>query len=109
MMQVGTEIFLCQCHYSVIFYTWKLNQHQMQVPVGLKGGIYFLPDFHRSVIVSPKLQNVCQKNNMWEYHHCCCEGSNMLFRVGQQYRVGRKTRLIAVLTEIHKRGRSYQP
>lgn len=61
MMQVGTEIFLCQCHYSAIFYAWKLNQHQMQVPVRLKGGIYFLPDFHCSVIVSPKLRNVCQK------------------------------------------------
>lgn len=34
---------------------------------------------------------------MWEYHQGSSAGSYMLFGVGQQYSVGRKTRLIAVL------------
>lgn len=53
-------------------------------------------------------QNVCQENSVWEYREGSSAGSCMLFRVGQRRRAGSKTRLIAVLTEIHKRDRSYQ-
>lgn len=35
-------------------------------------------------------------------------GRSMLLAVGQRYSKGRKTELIAVLTEFHKQGRSYR-
>lgn len=72
-----------------------------RVPWGLEGGVNSWLLF-----IAPKLQNVCQKNNMWECYQG--SGSYMLVRVGQQCTIGRKTRLIAVLTEIRERDRSYQ-
>lgn len=69
--------------------------------------IYFILLLRRNG-VKKGCQNVCQENSVWEYREGPSAGSCMLFRVGQRRRAGRKTWLIAVLTEIHKRDRSYQ-
>lgn len=64
--------------------------------------------FDKAAKKKTKQKKVCQKNSVWEYREGSSAGSCMLFGVGQHESAGRKTRLIAVLTEIHKRDRSYQ-
>lgn len=95
------QIFLCQCHFLGYFAHRNLIDISCWILWGLGGGSIFFACFSL-------LQNVCQKNNMCKYHQGSRAGSYMLFRVSQQYSAGRKTQLIAVLTEMHKWDRSYQ-
>lgn len=98
---------------SCCFRKWNLNGPQMQEPT--RGDSFISPSlffFFFFLIATQRReqsgQNVCQENSVWEYREGSSAGSCMLFRVGQRRRAGSKTRLIAVLTEIHKRDRSYQ-
>lgn len=84
---------ICLCYFA----NWYLNSYAESCG-----------DFYCNITVSAKQQNVCQKNSVWEYDQVSSAGSCMLVGVGQHLSMGRKTRLIAVLTEIHKRDRSYQ-
>lgn len=96
------------------FRKWNLNGPQMQEPT--RGDLFISPSlfffffffFIATQQREQSCQNVCQENSVWEYREGSSAGSRMLFRVGQRRRAGSKTRLIAVLTEIHKRDRSYQ-
>lgn len=107
-LQYMPALFLGCC-----FRKWNLNGPQMQEPT--RGDLFISPSlfFFSSFFIATQqreqsCQNVCQENSVWEYREGSSAGSCMLFRVGQRRRAGSKTRLIAVLTEIHKRDRSYQ-
>lgn len=108
-LQYMPALFLGCC-----FRKWNLNGPQMQEPA--RGDSFISPSLFffffffllRHNSAKQSCQNVCQENSVWEYREGSSAGSCMLFRVGQRRRAGSKTRLIAVLTEIHKRDRSYQ-
>lgn len=102
-MEVNTDVLPCYCSCVAILYfaCRKVITIRCRVQWSLTRGSLITPTFHWSITVSPEVEDVCQKNNMWEYHQGYCPGSCMLFRVGQQYSKGRETILIAVLSEIH--------
>ena len=103
------QTYFCQCHYSVIFCTYcrKLIDIRCRVPWGLKGGVDSRLLFIASWLLHQSCRTCVRKTIHENVTRVPAQGvacfSNWVNSVG------RKTRLIAVLTEIHERDRSYQP